>query len=126
MHRPFDAGVCLQCLLWAGCVANSWVVQVNFEKVTGVSNTTTTLQVVTNPILDRTFTAEDGSTFPNPIHDTAWQSLANLGADLVRCDLKRIALRTGPPFPHAACLVRHFAVSSCTPVFQVCAMVPLP
>lgn len=42
------------------------------------------MQVVTNPILDRTFTAPNGTTFRNPIHDNAWASLKALQADLVR------------------------------------------
>eukprot|EP01045_Picozoa_sp_COSAG04_P028992 COSAG04_NODE_4649_length_1971_cov_1.375534_2_plen_100_part_01 len=46
----------------------------------GVSRTTTTLQVVTNPILDRKFS----NGMRNPIHDTAWASLKNLSASLVR------------------------------------------
>jgi hypothetical protein len=35
-------------------------------------------QVVNNPVLDRSFTAPNGSTFPNPIHANAWGSLRNL------------------------------------------------
>lgn len=59
-------------------------VHIDFKNVTRVSQTTTTLQVVSNPILDRTLTAPNGATFINPIHDTAWASLAALEADLVR------------------------------------------
>eukprot|EP01012_Entosiphon_sulcatum_P062894 TRINITY_DN8958_c0_g1_i1.p1 TRINITY_DN8958_c0_g1~~TRINITY_DN8958_c0_g1_i1.p1 ORF type:complete len:631 (+),score=103.19 TRINITY_DN8958_c0_g1_i1:28-1920(+) len=47
------------------------------------SRTTTTLQVVSNPILDRTFRTPTG-VINNPIHDAAFESLANLGADIVR------------------------------------------
>ena len=46
----------------------------------GVSRTTTTLQVVTNPILDRVFS----NGVPNPIHAAAWGSLRNLSANYVR------------------------------------------
>ena len=46
----------------------------------GISRTTTTLQVVTNPILDRVFS--NGMT--NPIHANAWASLKNLTADYAR------------------------------------------
>jgi hypothetical protein len=46
----------------------------------GVSRTTVTLQVVSNPILDRTFA--DGR--PNPIHKQAWQSLRDLNASMAR------------------------------------------
>lgn len=48
------------------------------------SRTVTTLQVVSNPILDRTFVAPNGTSFRNPIHDNAWASLKALQADLVR------------------------------------------
>ena len=40
--------------------------------------------MVSNPILDREFTAPNGTRFPNPIHDAAWASLAALEADMVR------------------------------------------
>jgi hypothetical protein len=60
---------------------NAWA---DFSNVTFVSRTTMTLQVVSNPILERTFTAPNGSTILNPIHDQAFASLAALGADLVR------------------------------------------
>jgi hypothetical protein len=40
--------------------------------------------VVSNPILDRTFVAPNGTSFRNPIHDNAWASLKALQADLVR------------------------------------------
>ena len=63
---------------------NAHQVWANFSKVTCLSRTTTTLQVVANPILERTFTLKDGSTIPNPIHGNAFQSLQNLQADLVR------------------------------------------
>jgi hypothetical protein len=46
----------------------------------GISRTTTTLQVVTNPILDRVFS----NGMANPIHASAWRSLKNLTADYVR------------------------------------------
>ncbi|CAE7909014.1 ARFGEF2, partial [Symbiodinium sp. KB8] len=42
------------------------------------------MEVVSNPILDRTFVAPNGTSFPNPIHDAAWASLKALQADLVR------------------------------------------
>ncbi|CAJ1396285.1 unnamed protein product [Effrenium voratum] len=60
------------------------MVQLDESKVVRVSRTVTTLQVVSNPILDRTLQAPNGTRFVNPIHDTAWASLAELGADLVR------------------------------------------
>jgi len=60
------------------------VVHTDFSKVVRASRTITTLQVVSNPILDRTFTAPNGTKFSNPIHKTAWESLAALEADLVR------------------------------------------
>ena len=44
----------------------------------GISRTLTTLQVVNNPVLDRVFTAPNGTTFPNPIHAAVWGSLKNL------------------------------------------------
>lgn len=61
-----------------------WVVNVDFTKVIAISKTVTTLQVVSNPILDRTFKFPNGTEFTNPIHRTAWDSLKNLKADLVR------------------------------------------
>lgn len=59
-------------------------VTVDFSKVIRTSRTVTTLQVVSNPILDRTFVAPNGTSFRNPIHDNAWASLKALQADLVR------------------------------------------
>jgi len=50
------------------------VVSVNWSNVTYVSKTSTTLQVVVNPYVER------GS----PIHDGTFEALANLGADYVR------------------------------------------
>mmetsp|Transcript_1113 Transcript_1113/g.2557 ORF Transcript_1113/g.2557 Transcript_1113/m.2557 type:complete len:566 (+) Transcript_1113:69-1766(+) len=61
-----------------------WNVEVDVSKVIRVSRTLTSLQVVSNPIMDRTFTAPNGTKFPNPIHENAWGSLAALGADVVR------------------------------------------
>lgn len=57
---------------------------VDWDAMIRVSKTLTTLQVVTNPILDRHFTSPNGTVFPNPIHDQCWESLAALEADLVR------------------------------------------
>ena len=72
-------------LLVASCSAGDVPdLSVNFSAVIRTSRTLTTLQVVTNPILDRTFTAPNGTSFPNPIHDAAWASLKALQADLVR------------------------------------------
>eukprot|EP00435_Cladocopium_sp_Y103_P031445 s2746_g8.t1 len=64
--------------------ARRWHRRVDFSKVIRASRTVTTLQVVSNPILDRTFVAPNGTSFPNPIHDKAWASLKALQADLVR------------------------------------------
>ena len=57
-------------------------VQVDWDRPAGIgiSRTTTTLQVVTNPILDRVFP----NGVANPIHGAAWESLKNLTADYVR------------------------------------------
>eukprot|EP00054_Salpingoeca_dolichothecata_P032975 m.266817 g.266817 ORF g.266817 m.266817 type:complete len:637 (+) comp31560_c0_seq1:162-2072(+) len=64
--------------------ATKGIVKTDFNKHLRVSQTSTTLQVVSNPILDREFTSPNGTVFPNPIHDNAWQSLAQLEADFVR------------------------------------------
>lgn len=61
-----------------------YTVNVNWTDYIGTSKCTTTLQVVSNPILDREFTTQNGTKFPNPIHDTAWKMLSDLEADLVR------------------------------------------
>jgi hypothetical protein len=49
--------------------------------------------VVSNPILDREFTAPNGSRIPNPIHNASWSSLRALGADHVR-------FQPWFPYPH--------------------------
>jgi hypothetical protein len=59
-------------------------VTIDWNISTRTLDTVTTLQVVSNPILDRTFTSPNGTSFPNPIHETAWGSLRSLGADMVR------------------------------------------
>lgn len=59
-------------------------VKVDWFRKGNKSRTITTLQVVSNPILDRELTAPNGTKFKNPIHDQAWKSLADLGCDLVR------------------------------------------
>lgn len=64
--------------------SDAFEISVDWGTVSSVSKCTTTLQVVSNPILDREFTSLNGTTFRNPIHDQAWQSLADLQADLVR------------------------------------------
>jgi hypothetical protein len=56
--------------------------------------TTATLQVVENPLLDRTFMV-NGKEIPNPIHDAAWSSLKDLDADYVR-------FQPWFPYPHKA------------------------
>jgi hypothetical protein len=59
----------------------AWSVAVDWARPAGVgvSRTLTTLQVVNNPLLDRTFTV-NGTTFANPVHAQAWGSLHNLSA----------------------------------------------
>lgn len=69
---------------------------VDFSNVTFRSRSTTTLQVVSNPILDRTFTAPNGTEFDNPIHDAAFESLANLHADLVSRSRRVYTLNPSP------------------------------
>jgi glycosyl hydrolase family 39 (putative alpha-L-iduronidase) len=66
----------LVCLLLGGCTVFSEAqeVKVSWNKIERVSKTTATLQVVVNPPLRR------GSS----IHDNAFSSLKNLGADYVR------------------------------------------
>ena len=54
-----------------------------------------TLQVVSNPLLDRQFSLHNGTKIPNPIHGTAWERLRNLGADHVR-------FQPWFPYPHKA------------------------
>ena len=65
------------------CRGEVWDVGVDFSNITSMSRTVTTLQVVSNPILDRELEV-NGTKFKNPIHDQAWASLAALEADLVR------------------------------------------
>ena len=74
----------LSYLLISSGVAMASIAAVDWSSTVRISATTTTCQVVTNPILDRTLVAPNGTTFTNPIHDRAWQSLAALEADLVR------------------------------------------
>lgn len=80
------ASACLSSLanVASAALAGDFSVSVDFGNVTRLSRTTTTLQVVSNPILDRTFTAPNGTQFANPIHDAAFASLAALEADTVR------------------------------------------
>merc|ERR1719456_1418815 len=54
--------------------------------------TTPTFQVVSNPLLDREFVV-NGTRIPNPIHDAAWKSVRDLGADHVR-------FQPWFPYPH--------------------------
>eukprot|EP00051_Salpingoeca_urceolata_P028204 m.485621 g.485621 ORF g.485621 m.485621 type:complete len:640 (+) comp23891_c0_seq1:123-2042(+) len=69
----------------AGAAAGQGAARVSIEwdDVLRISQTSTTLQVVSNPILDRTFNV-NGKVFPNPIHTNAWASLGALEADFVR------------------------------------------
>ena len=55
--------------------------------------TTASYQIVTNPLLDKTYELANGSVIPNPIHDNAWASVKNLNADHVR-------FQPWFPFPH--------------------------
>jgi hypothetical protein len=50
-------------------------IHVNFDDITFTSKTTATLQVVSNPILDKKY---------SPVADTLFDNLSGLGADLVR------------------------------------------
>jgi len=63
------------------------------DSVVGVFKTTATLQVVSNPLLDRRFTLPNGTSIPNPIHKAAWSSLKALGADHIR-------FQPWFPYPH--------------------------
>ena len=67
-------------LLAAGCMAGNHTVFVNFSAHRATYNTTTTLQVVTSPLLDRVL--PNGK--PNPIYDAAWGSLAELQSQHTR------------------------------------------
>eukprot|EP00039_Didymoeca_costata_P029663 m.25773 g.25773 ORF g.25773 m.25773 type:complete len:676 (+) comp7738_c0_seq2:7-2034(+) len=67
-----------------GSTSTTASIYIDWGQTPVISKTTTTLQVVSNPILDREFTAANGTKFQNPIHDAAWKSLADLNADLVR------------------------------------------
>lgn len=57
----------------------NWTAVINFSAAFRVYQTTTTVQVVSSPLLDRTLS--NGR--PNPIHDAAWSSLKALEADHV-------------------------------------------
>jgi hypothetical protein len=65
--------------------------------------TTASYQIVTNPLLDKTYELANGSVIPNPIHDNAWASVKNLNADHVR-------FQPWFPFPHK---VRICTLPSC-------------
>jgi hypothetical protein len=54
---------------------DSHIIHVNFDNITAVSKTTATLQVVSNPILDKKY---------SPVASTLYDNLAELNADLVR------------------------------------------
>jgi hypothetical protein len=71
-------------------------VSIDFSAANAVATykTTATLQVVENPLLDRTFTV-NGTEIPNPIHKAAWNSLKELNADHVR-------FQPWFPYPHKA------------------------
>ncbi len=60
----------------------------NWTNKVFVSRTTTTLQVVSNPILDRVFHTPTGP-MKNPIHDTAFARSPRLRPTL--CDTSRVA-----------------------------------
>ena len=81
--RTTATGVFRNVLFWAatvGVACHAWArdkpveLKINWNKIVGTSKTTPTLQVVVNPMLRR------GS----PIHDAAFHSLKDLGADYVR------------------------------------------
>jgi hypothetical protein len=59
-------------------------VSIDWDNTVRISQTVTTLQVVSNPILEPVFTTPDGQQFPNPIFDQAWASLEALEAENVR------------------------------------------
>lgn len=71
-------------------------VSVNFQGQ-GVRRfqTTATFQVVSNPLLEKTFALEDGSSIQNPIHQAAWDSVKQLQADHIRFQLWF-------PYPHTS------------------------
>ena len=66
--------------LTASAMAGSHTVYVDFSANGTQYNTTTTLQVVTSPLLDRIL--PNGK--PNPIYDAAWQSFAELQSQHTR------------------------------------------
>ena len=82
MTTPFLMAVKISVILWQYCLmigvsgAAEPVpsVTVNWNDHLITSRTTTTLQVVVNPLLER----------KSPIHDKVFESLANLEADYVR------------------------------------------
>ena len=71
-------------LLFSLVVGENYSLTISWRNVTRISDTLTTLQVVSNPILNRKFTAPNGTVIENPIHDAAWASLKALNADKVR------------------------------------------
>jgi len=66
--------LCLVCLKFAAAQDQTVKVDVHWDKVVRVSQTTSTLQVVVNPPLRR----------GTPVHDNAHKALRDLGADYVR------------------------------------------
>lgn len=75
LARPFISLLVLFLLPWLSAAQDAVIrITPNWDKVVRVSQTTPTLQVVVNPPLRR------GS----PVHDNAFQSLHDLGADYVR------------------------------------------
>ena len=64
-------------------VAGNVTLFVDFGAPSRRLNTSATVQVVTSPLLERSFTV-NGTVVENPIYDAAWSSLAQLGVEHAR------------------------------------------
>jgi len=77
----------------AGSISDPAHITIDWQAAaSGVLKTDATLQVVSNPLLDKTFHV-NGTEIANPIYSPAWQSLKDLGVDYVR-------FQPWFPFPH--------------------------